>query len=84
MGVGVLAPLAIGWGAVKVGLSGVGEDERARLYRYAYPWCAAAGVGIGLVLLGARAVGRWRRRVRDEVYLVGERLHNFGEKRARV
>jgi E3 ubiquitin-protein ligase MARCH6 len=30
----------------------------------------------------ARIVTRWRLVVRDEVYLIGERLHNFGEKRA--
>ncbi|MCJ1312822.1 hypothetical protein MMC25_006498 [Agyrium rufum] len=52
---------------------------RACVYRYSYPACAA----IGLAVLGAKklekGVGIWRDRVRDEVYLIGERLHNFGE-----
>jgi E3 ubiquitin-protein ligase MARCH6 len=29
-----------------------------------------------------RMLTRWRLVVRDEVYLIGERLHNFGERKA--
>ncbi|KAF2768360.1 hypothetical protein EJ03DRAFT_274440 [Teratosphaeria nubilosa] len=50
-------------------------------YRFSYPLAA----GLVFVGLGTRGVGKmvegWRARVRDEVYLVGERLHNFGERR---
>lgn len=31
-----------------------------------------------------RLLGRWRLVVRDEVYLIGERLHNFGDRKAGV
>ncbi|KXT02682.1 hypothetical protein AC578_1157 [Pseudocercospora eumusae] len=52
--------------------------------RYSYPITA----GWILFILGSsevmKATGRWRARIRDEVYLVGERLHNFGEKRPPV
>ncbi|EMC93802.1 hypothetical protein BAUCODRAFT_36255 [Baudoinia panamericana UAMH 10762] len=56
-------------------------ETQAKLYRYSYPMFAALLV---LLLCGSqmlKGVGRWRARVRDEVYLVGERLHNFGEKK---
>lgn len=60
---------------------GMDSDVQTAIFRYSFP-CAGAVVA---VLLGglevARATERWRSRVRDEVYLVGERLHNFGEKK---
>lgn len=51
------------------------------MYRYSYPGIlgdATAGVVAWAV---ARAFKGWRQRIRDEVYLIGERLHNFGERR---
>ena len=59
-------------------------EVQTLVYRYSYP-CAGALVGAVLAVLEiARATERWRSRVRDEVYLVGERLHNFGEKKPPV
>ena len=59
-------------------------EVQTLVYRYSYP-CAGALVGAVLAVLEvARATERWRARVRDEVYLVGERLHNFGEKKPPV
>jgi E3 ubiquitin-protein ligase MARCH6 len=59
----------------------VDTEFETKMYRYSYP-LAASGV---VLVLGVREVGkatsRWRARIRDEVYLVGERLHNFGEKK---
>ncbi|KAK7536848.1 RING finger membrane protein [Phyllosticta citribraziliensis] len=47
-----------------------------------YPVClAVAAVAWGLWAL-TRATERWRARIKDEVYLIGERLHNLGERRA--
>ena len=62
--------------------AGIMDAEfETKMYRYSYP-LAASGV---VLVLGVREVGkatsRWRARIRDEVYLVGERLHNFGEKK---
>ena len=53
-------------------------------YRLAYPALLTVCLAIVLVQYLARATRRWRSRIRDEVYLVGERLHNFGEKRPAV
>ncbi|PPJ54400.1 hypothetical protein CBER1_07762 [Cercospora berteroae] len=63
------------------GFDGISEEVAIVIYRYSYP-VAAAWVA---TLWGAdqigKATGRWRARIRDEVYLVGERLHNFGERK---
>ncbi|KAH9826512.1 RING-variant domain is a C4HC3 zinc-finger like motif [Teratosphaeria destructans] len=57
------------------------EAVEVAAYRFSYPLAA----GLVLVGVGTRGVGKmvegWRARVRDEVYLVGERLHNFGERK---
>ncbi|TKA66794.1 hypothetical protein B0A49_10601 [Cryomyces minteri] len=88
-----IVPLALAFALILLGpsvlvraavrLRGVELDPvaRARVHRYAYPVCAACcgGAWAGVVLV--RAVRGWRRRIRDEVYLIGERLHNFGERR---
>jgi E3 ubiquitin-protein ligase MARCH6 len=54
-------------------------QKQMRLYRLAYP----AVLGLVAVWLCAMAVYRqlegWRLKMRDEVYLIGERLHNFHE-----
>ena len=51
------------------------------VYRYTAP--ALLGLAVLAVALGMlkNAFLAWRRRIRDEVYLIGERLHNFGENR---
>lgn len=63
----------------------VGQQAlQTTVYRYCYPACA----GLAGVVAGAQEVKRltlrWRQSIRDEVYLVGERLHNFGEKKPPV
>ncbi|KAI4194302.1 MAG: hypothetical protein LQ350_007856 [Teloschistes chrysophthalmus] len=76
----LLAPLTLGGLANSI-LKTDGQDARSRVYRYSYP-----GV-LGMVLAGvvcwyaAKAFQKWKRKIRDEVYLIGERLHNFGERR---
>lgn len=55
------------------------EATQTLVYRYSYPAAAAcASLVVGFAEIG-RVLGKWRASVRDEVYLVGERLHNFGE-----
>jgi len=51
--------------------------------RCSYPFTLALGVGLWLVYLVRARFGGWVDVVRDEVYLVGERLHNYGERKAR-
>lgn len=58
------------------------DSIRPLVFRYAYP----SVLVVGLSVLAGRGLGKglraWRERVRDEVFLVGERLHNFGERSA--
>lgn len=57
------------------------EDVRVMCMRLQYPALAGAAV-LGWATVGVgRRMERWRGRIRDEVYLIGERLHNFGERR---
>jgi E3 ubiquitin-protein ligase MARCH6 len=61
---------------------GASEATKNQVWRYSFP---VVGLSIAVMFTGrmlARIVTRWRLVVRDEVYLIGERLHNFGEKRA--
>ncbi|KAJ5502958.1 Zinc finger RING-CH-type [Penicillium fimorum] len=53
------------------------------IYRYAYPITLLAVLSVWMAHLLLRRVAVWRTNIRDEVYLIGERLHNFSEKRAR-
>ena len=53
--------------------------KRMGMYRSAYPlflWLTVNYVGL---LYLRRKIERWRVKIRDEVYLIGERLHNFQE-----
>ncbi|KAK7908862.1 E3 ubiquitin-protein ligase march6 [Apiospora marii] len=63
------------------GLLGSGQwdaETQVVAFRLAYPFAAACGFA-GYVLRGVLVVlDGWRARVRDEAYLMGERLHNFG------
>lgn len=63
------------------GLLGSGTwdaETQVVAFRLAYPFAAACGFA-GYVLRGVLVVlDGWRARVRDEAYLMGERLHNFG------
>lgn len=48
------------------------------IYRLSFPAMALI-VGLGFVLWGMVGVFKgWKARIRDEAYLIGERLHNFG------
>ncbi|KAK3063407.1 hypothetical protein LTS18_000621 [Coniosporium uncinatum] len=74
-------PFVGGWVATRTVYAAAAEERRMRVVRYAYPFALMLGVDAWMVWSGIGVVGRWRSRIRDEVYLVGERLHNFGEKK---
>ncbi len=63
------------------GLLEAGGELQVKCYRYSYPIAASLVVAVLAAGEVGKATKRWRARIRDEVYLVGERLHNFGEKR---
>ncbi|KAF1964373.1 hypothetical protein BU23DRAFT_562007 [Bimuria novae-zelandiae CBS 107.79] len=57
------------------------EQTKKMVWRFAFP---VVGLLVGVVWAareGLSVLQRWRSVVRDEVYLIGERLHNFGERR---
>jgi E3 ubiquitin-protein ligase MARCH6 len=57
------------------------NEDKIAVMRMAYPIASAVVI---LMLVGRKivqATAKWRARIKDEVYLVGERLHNFGERR---
>ena len=75
-------PLALGYLAnatILHSLSANNELFRACVYRYSYPGVLGLGFVAASVWMLGRAFSGWRKKVRDEVYLIGERLHNFGE-----
>ena len=89
----ILLPLGLGWFTNRLlGFAGSvssnqgtkwTEDQvfQACIYRYAYPGVLGLCFGYLATKRLVKGLGRWRDRVRDEVYLIGERLHNFGEGR---
>ncbi|KAL8928788.1 MAG: hypothetical protein Q9208_001566 [Pyrenodesmia sp. 3 TL-2023] len=80
MSILLLAPLALG-GLVNTSLSDAEAEWKSAVYRYSYPGVLALGIAAVVLDYTARAFKGWKRRIRDEVYLIGERLHNFGERR---
>ncbi|KAK5950253.1 hypothetical protein OHC33_008721 [Knufia fluminis] len=53
------------------------EAEQARLYRFSYPAVLSAALASFMVVRLQTRIENWRVKIRDEVYLIGERLHNF-------
>ena len=58
------------------------EEQTVLIYRYVYPAVLVAAFGTLLAYWVVSCVKGWRMRIRDEVYLIGERLHNFGERKS--
>jgi E3 ubiquitin-protein ligase MARCH6 len=57
-------------------------DTHFLAYRYAYPMTLCVMlIGFAMWCLLDMVKG-WRMSVRDEVYLIGERLHNFGDRKS--
>ncbi|KAI5465399.1 hypothetical protein BGZ63DRAFT_347606 [Mariannaea sp. PMI_226] len=64
---------------VRPGLNEAAEAARlAIIYRYSYPTVALFALVIRNTIGLVRVFQRWTARIRDEAYLIGERLHNFG------
>lgn len=83
--VALLFPLSLGWIANVLYFHDDAGLLSSTIYRYSFPAVLAIGMlGVWVWLL-RRVFEGWRRRIRDEVYLIGERLHNFGDsKRVKV
>jgi E3 ubiquitin-protein ligase MARCH6 len=76
----LMMPLGLGW-MINATLHEPALD--AKIYRYAYPGVLGVALAFYCALLLKRQIGVWRMRIRDDVYLIGERLHNFGEAQRR-
>ncbi|KAL6711520.1 hypothetical protein ACN47E_004454 [Coniothyrium glycines] len=61
---------------------GATAATRKMVWRFSFPAVGMSVVAIWASNAAIRLLVRWRLVVRDEVYLIGERLHNFGEKKA--
>ncbi|GJN67711.1 hypothetical protein PLICBS_001739 [Purpureocillium lilacinum] len=59
----------------KTGADGAGA---ALVYRYSYPAAALAALAVRHAVGMAGVFKGWKVGIRDEAYLIGERLHNFG------
>lgn len=55
----------------------LGEHEIAKIYRYTYPILLTLAFNLYTARKLLARIERWRVKIRDEVYLIGERLHNF-------
>jgi E3 ubiquitin-protein ligase MARCH6 len=82
--VAIAVPSSLAFVTSRTLYRGASEATKNLLWRFSFP-----AVGLALVVMWAssaavRLLVRWRLVVRDEVYLIGERLHNFGEKKAPV
>ncbi|KAF2431471.1 hypothetical protein EJ08DRAFT_610412 [Tothia fuscella] len=57
------------------------EEDKIQVMRLAYPVALSCALSFWSFVIVGKATERWRARIRDEVYLIGERLHNFGDKK---
>lgn len=81
--VAVVVPLELGFTLRWTLFYTHGGEAQSNVYRYAYPVALLFVLAMWTVHLALRRVAIWRIKLRDDVYLIGERLHNFSEKRAR-
>ncbi|KAI2464686.1 hypothetical protein F4781DRAFT_58483 [Annulohypoxylon bovei var. microspora] len=54
------------------------REMRVLMFRLAYPLAALFWIGLLMTRNMLRVFEGWQVRIRDEAYLMGERLHNFG------
>ncbi|KAJ9614045.1 hypothetical protein H2200_002181 [Cladophialophora chaetospira] len=59
-------------------------EKQVYMYRLAYPLFLYIGVSYGAFLFLMKKLRKWKVKIRDEVYLIGERLHNFQEVKPQV
>jgi E3 ubiquitin-protein ligase MARCH6 len=76
----LLAPTLLG-SAINIALQE--PAIREKVYRYSFPGVLGVALALYCAVLLKRQFGVWRTRIRDDVYLIGERLHNFGEAQRR-
>ncbi|RMD41227.1 hypothetical protein DV735_g3923, partial [Chaetothyriales sp. CBS 134920] len=74
----LVAPL--GYARLLIALMGATQaEEQIVLYRYAYPGLMSLVLMAWMMMEVKKKLELWRATIRDEVYLVGERLHNYAD-----
>lgn len=79
--VALALPLGYAWFANHLELFGTRPEVQMLVYRYSFPAATAIVLKLSGLAMMAGIVKEWRMSIRDEVYLIGERLHNFGDSR---
>lgn len=79
----VVLPFCLGFVANATAFSSSAPEIQSKVYRYAYPASLTVCLLIYTTHLFCKQLEVWRASIRDDVYLIGERLHNLGEKKAR-
>ncbi|KAI2602777.1 hypothetical protein GGR54DRAFT_622933 [Hypoxylon sp. NC1633] len=60
------------------------HETRVLMFRLSYPLAALFWAGLMMTRRMLRVLQGWQVRIRDEAYLMGERLHNFGGTASKV
>ncbi|PGH08952.1 E3 ubiquitin-protein ligase MARCH6 [Blastomyces parvus] len=81
--VAILVPLPVGAILNSTIFRDSSAIVRSEVYRYSFPATLMAVLLVWAAHHARKKIAIWRVGVRDDVYLIGERLHNFGEKRAK-
>ncbi|KAK6501766.1 hypothetical protein TWF481_009592 [Arthrobotrys musiformis] len=77
----LVAPLGIGFFINTFIVKGASSELSHQIYRYSYPAVLVVSLAsIGIYFMYT-LFDRWKQSLRDEIYLVGEQLHNHGERR---
>lgn len=76
-------PVLSAWVANHFEMFGSDPYIQTLVYRASFPLLLAALAQASSMSLLADVVEGWRVNIRDEAYLIGERLHNFGESKRR-
>ncbi|TPX10407.1 uncharacterized protein E0L32_008626 [Thyridium curvatum] len=73
----ISARFAISWGILD-SIPGPAGAAKVMVYRLSFPAMASCFVVLWTLWYMVAILRSWRVRIRDEAYLIGERLHNFG------
>ncbi|KAI2612353.1 uncharacterized protein GGS25DRAFT_474956 [Hypoxylon fragiforme] len=83
----IAAPPMIAWTVLNRGIetsTEITHEMRVLTFRLAYPLMAVVWAGLLMTRRMLRVFQGWQVRIRDEAYLMGERLHNFGGTASKV
>ncbi len=80
LSVALIVPFTLASLANHFSLFGSEPEQQVLVCRYAYPLCLGWVINGTGIWLSFGVMKGWRMKIRDEVYLIGERLHNFGDR----